>query len=102
MLPLAEEICSPFSFYLINIARYSVAVHAEGVSFAPAAAAAITLGAKGRRPNGCHTPLCREAAGPFGNTAVQPSTSSHAKKKPTSIAGGSSYAAQRAYPNRGA
>ena len=24
------------------------------------------------------------------------------KKKPTSIAGGSSYAAQRAYPNRGA
>ena len=27
-----------------------------------------TLGTEGRRPDGCHTPLCREAAGPFGNT----------------------------------
>ena len=27
-----------------------------------------TLGTKGRRPDGCHTPLCAAGAGPFGNT----------------------------------
>ena len=27
-----------------------------------------TLGAKGRRPDGCHTPLCAAGAGPYGNT----------------------------------
>ena len=28
-----------------------------------------TLGTKGRRPDGCHMPLCAAGAGPFGNTA---------------------------------
>ena len=27
-----------------------------------------TLGNESRRPDGCHTPPCRAAAGPFGNT----------------------------------
>ena len=27
-----------------------------------------TLGTKGRRPDGCHRPLCAAGAGPFGNT----------------------------------
>ena len=27
-----------------------------------------TLGTKGRRPDGCHMPLCAAGAGPFGNT----------------------------------
>ena len=27
-----------------------------------------TLGTKGWRPDGCHTPLCAAGAGPFGNT----------------------------------
>ena len=27
-----------------------------------------TLGAEGRRPDGCHKPLCAAGAGPFGNT----------------------------------
>ena len=27
-----------------------------------------TLGTKGRRPDGCHTPLCAAGAGPYGNT----------------------------------
>ena len=27
-----------------------------------------TLGTEGRRPDGCHTPLCAAGAGPFGNT----------------------------------
>ena len=31
-----------------------------------------TLGTEGRRPDGCHTPLCREAAGPYGNAAAPP------------------------------
>ena len=31
-----------------------------------------TLGTEGRRPDGCHTPLCAEGAGPYGNTAAPP------------------------------
>ena len=27
-----------------------------------------TLGTEGRRPDGCHMPLCAAGAGPFGNT----------------------------------
>ena len=27
-----------------------------------------TLGTKGRRPDGCHMPLCAAGAGPYGNT----------------------------------
>ena len=31
-----------------------------------------TLGTEGRRPDGCHTPLCAAGAGPYGNTAAPP------------------------------
>ena len=31
-----------------------------------------TLGTEGRRPDGCHTPLFAEGAGPYGNTAAPP------------------------------
>ena len=27
-----------------------------------------TFGTEGRRPDGCHMPLCAAGAGPFGNT----------------------------------
>ena len=31
-----------------------------------------TMGTEGRRPDGCHTPLFAEGAGPYGNTAAPP------------------------------
>ena len=37
-------------------------------SAAPLSGADTTLGTEGRRPDGCHMPLCAAGAGPFGNT----------------------------------
>ena len=34
----------------------------------PLSGANTTLGTEGRRPDGCHMPLCAAGAGPFGNT----------------------------------
>ena len=38
----------------------------------PLSEANTTLGTEGQRPDGCHTPLCAEGAGPYGNTAAPP------------------------------